>query len=308
MDSKDIDAFNSARGAFEKAYDNASKYLNNETVRELTGLSGDEGDKIIKGYEETVDKVQKNRGGVGNITSGIGANTADLSTKGNESWSPWIKKQIGEEWQVTGNKKALPGGGENNTYLDDKTWWWNQKAQIFFWSDDKQKWISVRNAKENPKSYSEMLHTSGFQGRFFTQNGEIYYLGKDGVMYAVEKVSSHASGTLSTAGGPAFINDDPQYGLEGIITPQGTLTALPSKSGVVPADLTRNVWQLGEVAPNLIKQLVDINGKFSHTTGFGTDESFNVEHLDVHMVAQPGFDMDDFVRQLQAARNLTRHS
>lgn len=105
-----------------------------------------------------------------------------------------------------------------------------------------------------------------------------------------------------------MVNDDPQYGLEGIITPQGTLTALPSKSGVVPADLTRNVWQLGEVAPNLIKQLVDINGKFSHTTGFGTDESFNVEHLDVHMVAQPGFDMDDFVRQLQAARNLTRHS
>ena len=119
---------------------------------------------------------------------------------------------------------------------------------------------------------------------------------------------SYATGTLSTAGGLSLVNDDPQYGLEGIITPQGTLTALPSKSGVVPADLTRNVWQLGEVAPNLIKQLVDINGKFSHTTGFGTDESFNVEHLDVHMVAQPGFDMDDFVRQLQAARNLTRHS
>jgi TP901 family phage tail tape measure protein len=119
---------------------------------------------------------------------------------------------------------------------------------------------------------------------------------------------SYATGTLSTAGGLSLVNDDPQYGLEGVITPQGTLTALPSKSGVVPADLTRNVWQLGEVAPNLIKQLVDINGKFSHTTGFGTDESFNVEHLDVHMVAQPGFDMDDFVRQLQAARNLTRHS
>ena len=118
----------------------------------------------------------------------------------------------------------------------------------------------------------------------------------------------HAEGTLSAPGGPSLVNDDPQYGLEGIITPNGTLTALPSKSGVVPADLTRNVWQLGEVAPNLIKQLVDINGKFSHTTGFGTDESFNVEHLDVHMVAQPGFDMDDFVRQLQAARNLTRHS
>ena len=187
--------------------------------------------------------------------------------------------------------------------------------------------------------HGEWKVVSGFGGKFsgikskytnrlmWDNNNKIpFYIGSDQRLYAVEKTYprqtderptiqdwnnsflGYADGTLSTAGGPAFINDDPQYGLEGIITPQGTLTALPSKSGVVPADLTRNVWQLGEVAPNLIKQLVDINGKFSHTTGFGTDESFNVEHLDVHMVAQPGFDMDDFVRQLQAARNLTRHS
>ena len=119
---------------------------------------------------------------------------------------------------------------------------------------------------------------------------------------------NYATGTLSVPGGLSFVNDDPQYGLEGIITPQGTLTALPSKSGVVPADMTRNVWQLGEVAPNLIKQLVDINGKFNSPLSFGTDESFNVDHLDVHMVAQPGFDMDDFVRQLRAARDLSKHS
>ena len=124
----------------------------------------------------------------------------------------------------------------------------------------------------------------------------------------VPSQQSHATGTLSAPGGLSVVNDDPQYGLEGIITPQGTLTALPSKSGVVPADMTRNVWQLGEVAPNLIKQLVDINGKFDSPLGFGTDESFNVDHLDVHMVAQPGFDMDDFVRQLRAARDLSKHS
>lgn len=124
----------------------------------------------------------------------------------------------------------------------------------------------------------------------------------------VPSQQSHATGTLSASGGLSMVNDDPQYGLEGIITPQGTLTALPSKSGVVPADMTRNVWQLGEVAPNLIKQLVDINGKFNSPLGFGTDESFNVDHLDVHMVAQPGFDMDDFVRKLRAARDLSKHS
>lgn len=122
------------------------------------------------------------------------------------------------------------------------------------------------------------------------------------------KGNKYAIGTLSAPGGISMVNDDPQYGLEGIVTPQGTLTALPSKSGVVPADMTRNVWQLGEVAPNLIKQLVDINGKFNSPLGFGTDESFNVDHLDVHMVAQPGFDMDDFVRQLRAARDLSKHS
>lgn len=120
--------------------------------------------------------------------------------------------------------------------------------------------------------------------------------------------NGYATGTLSAPGGISMVNDDPQYGLEGIVTPQGTLTALPSKSGVVPADMTRNVWQLGEVAPNLVKQLVDINGKFNSPLGFGTDESFNVDHLDVHMVAQPGFDMDDFVRQLRAARDLSKHS
>lgn len=143
----------------------------------------------------------------------------------------------------------------------------------------------------------EVLAREGFR----VDNGEL--VRADGTYK-----NGYATGTLSAPGGLSLVNDDPQYGLEGIITPQGTLTALPSKSGVVPADMTRNVWQLGEVAPNLIKQLVDINGKFNSPLGFGTDESFNVDHLDVHMVAQPGFDMDDFVRQLRAARDLSKHS
>ena len=181
------------------------------------------------------------------------------------------------------------------------------KAQLFWNSGN-----GMYKASANEKDYAQ---AQGVDDRapdsFPTLEGGFnkgYDINRTKQWLALEGFGAYATGTLSTAGGLSLVNDDPQYGLEGIITPQGTLTALPSKSGVVPADLTRNVWQLGEVAPNLIKQLVDINGKFSHTTGFGTDESFNVEHLDVHMVAQPGFDMDDFVRQLQAARNLTRHS
>lgn len=180
---------------------------------------------------------------------------------------------------------------------------WNYKGDIYKASLHQRNYQQTEGVDDKFGGYLPWVNES-----YTDAETNLALEGWDSTKKSTFRGDSYATGTLSTAGGPSLVNDDPQYGLEGIITPQGTLTALPSKSGVVPADLTRNVWQLGEVAPNLIKQLVDINGKFSHTTGFGTDESFNVEHLDVHMVAQPGFDMDDFVRQLQAARNLTRHS
>lgn len=177
----------------------------------------------------------------------------------------------------------------NTEGVDQVFWAYND--HVYKASRHQEDWKAMRNVKEDAPYYSTGKATGG-SGLTTADNDKFYY----------------ATGTLAASGGVSMVNDDPQYGLEGIITPQGTLTALPSKSGVVPADMTRNVWQLGEVAPNLIKQLVDINGKFNSPLGFGTDESFNVDHLDVHMVAQPGFDMDDFVRKLRAARDLSKHS
>lgn len=168
---------------------------------------------------------------------------------------------------------------------------WAYDGHVYKASRHQEDWKATQNVKDDAPYYHSGKKSKG-SGLTTADNNKFYY----------------ATGTLSAPGGLSMVNDDPQYGLEGIITPQGTLTALPSKSGVVPADMTRNVWQLGEVAPNLIKQLVDINGKFNSPLGFGTDESFNVDHLDVHMVAQPGFDMDDFVRKLRAARDLSKHS
>jgi hypothetical protein len=51
----------------------------------------------------------------------------------------------------------------------------------------------------------------------------------------------------------SLINEPYAGGTETIVTPSGTITALPSHTGIVPADLTRSLYQLGEVAPNLIK-------------------------------------------------------
>lgn len=219
-----------------------------------------------------------------------------------------------------------------------------QEAPIEEWAKGKPNRVALispenRTAKDAGISNFADLQTSKYEGQlfvntaskrydhlFWVHNRKIYkatmdegqYGATGGVnnryqnvddpeFYVFSQDNTYATGTLSASGGLSLVNDDTQYGLEGIITPQGTLTALPSKSGVVPADMTRNVWQLGELAPNLIKHLVDIDSKVSSPNGFGTDESFNVEHLDIHMVAQPGFNMDDFVRELEAARNQTRH-
>jgi hypothetical protein len=63
----------------------------------------------------------------------------------------------------------------------------------------------------------------------------------------------HAEGTLDAPGGLSMVNEPWAGGTEAIVTPHGTITALPSHTGIVPADLTRNLYKLGAVAPNLIK-------------------------------------------------------
>lgn len=298
----DIDSFNSARKAFEDAYDNDN--LTEEDRQE---------------YKALFAKSDIDSGGTGAIYADQGR-----------------QQKVGYQELTAGSGNDLVGTIFDSTLTptdhkaDETTEGtrWNNKWRdyLYMYSTYENKWLKIHSLEGNLGIRDTNDIKTKLQG-YFLYNGStngLYYVGRDGTVYDVQggkTTSDHvsgrgmmaqtlaaANGTLSAPGGPTLVNDDPQYGLEGIITPQGTLTALPSKSGVVPADMTRNVWQLGEVAPNLIKQLVDINGKFNSPLGFGTDESFNVDHLDVHMVAQPGFDMDDFVRQLRAARDLSKHS
>jgi hypothetical protein len=44
-----------------------------------------------------------------------------------------------------------------------------------------------------------------------------------------------------------------ENGTEALVTPYGTLTSLPAHTGVVTADLTRNLSELGKVAPELVE-------------------------------------------------------
>lgn len=296
---EDIEAFNSARGAYETALQNMSNETDKAGYLAEAGVVGE----VLKKGETVFENMGKQL-------------TEQELTK--PDWYPLFLDNKNKEAPtalekyratLTGAEEVLSQEAELN---GDTRWNKDWRNSLFYY--DNGQWKNVTSAKGlgNSSNTGDILSNSELNNNghwlFNAKQGKVYYI-KGGKVYnyGTKDVPSNATGTLSTSGGLSLVNDDVRYGLEGIITPQGTLTALPSKSGVVPADMTRNVWQLGELAPNLIKHLVDIDSKVSSPNGFGTDESFNVEHLDIHMVAQPGFNMDDFVRELEAARNQTRH-
>lgn len=113
-----------------------------------------------------------------------------------------------------------------------------------------------------------------------------------------------ASGTLSAPGGRSLINEN---GLESIITPSGTITSLPAKSGIIPADLTRNLWALGEVAPNLIARLGG-NNLQTNNSNSSTDNSINIQNLDATFNTQSDFDGHRFLTDLRNQIILTANN
>lgn len=117
-------------------------------------------------------------------------------------------------------------------------------------------------------------------------------------------VRTYASGTLSAPGGRSLINEN---GLESIITPSGTITSLPAKSGIVPADLTRNLWTLGEVAPNLIARLGG-NNLQTNNSNSSTDNSINIQNLDATFNTQSDFDGHRFLTDLRNQVILTANN
>lgn len=118
---------------------------------------------------------------------------------------------------------------------------------------------------------------------------------------------TYASGSLSTRPGISLLNE---LGTEAIVTPGGTITALPSGAGIVPADITSNLWQLGEIAPGLLRIMQDklspdTIGK--STLGMITDESFNINNLEMNVNADASFDVDKFMNSIKSRISLTRN-
>ena len=118
---------------------------------------------------------------------------------------------------------------------------------------------------------------------------------------------AYASGTFA-AEGPALVNE---LGTEGIITPQGTITAFNGPHGVVPASLTKNLAELGLEAPRLIKELSSVYGlnkDYSGRISNVHDESINARQILVQINADKDFNIDRFVDELKSSVVLNKQN
>lgn len=103
-----------------------------------------------------------------------------------------------------------------------------------------------------------------------------------------------------------------ELGTEAIITPNGTVTALPSATGIIPADITKNLWELGEVAPGLVRilkeNLPSNNFGSSIIDSLVNDESFNISNFTMNVSADSQFTLEKLVNMVRSRVALTKNN
>lgn len=170
-------------------------------------------------------------------------------------------------------------------------------------------WEKISGSISGLPDNSIVMNSDWDDAYAWVKDGQLYWVAdangnikKDGTWH-----KNWATGTTSAPEGLSLINE---LGTEAVITPSGTLTALPSKTGIVPADITKNVWALGEVAPTLIAQLGSITqkiptGSVSNTT---YEEGQYFDNFTMNVYPTKDYDMDKLLAEARSKIRLTRHS
>lgn len=199
----------------------------------------------------------------------------------------------------------------------------------FAWSDSDTDLYSYFDRVSKNTGYKKILVSDpyGQNETLFYENGQIFKVVND------VPNSGHPNGMIEVQNNGAFkdkfdvgvakawgslgLNRDSlalinELGTEAIVTPQGTLTTLPSRTGIIPADITKNLWELGGIAPSLVNMLerMSSGGIFGKSIfdGVGTDESFNIANLVMNITADSGFDVDKFVSMIKTRATLTKNN
>ena len=208
----------------------------------------------------------------------------------------------------------------------------NTWDHLDFWFSGAKDWISYEEWKKSKMGTPEyndisastymkylpdntIVYGSGYR-RAYVKNGALYWTDavddEGNVQRANENIgewaNTWATGVLSTSSlSPSLINE---LGTEAIVTPQGTLTALPAKTGVVPADITKNLWNLGEIAPTLVAKLNSLNPQIGSSSIGNTtyEEGQYIDNLTMNVYPAKGDDFNRILEQARAQVRLTRHN
>lgn len=280
------EAANKYQKAIQAYDDNAKTYVG------LGGTLSDDNEKNRNGERENVKKYTPTEVIVPDLDE-LEKAGIDLSKFKNKGISKEMKDALTRAYQeASGGKKPTEGA---IIYFNDGTEIPTDAEYNYVYGVVDGEWRRTFDGKEKTQTLADTIVS-------LEKNGG----------YAAEKTDDdtkkNATGTYSFNGGSTLINE---LGTEGIITPSGTLTALPSKTGIVPADITRNVWQLGEVAPTLIAQLKSITsgGRFTNVPQSVVNENGQyVDSLTMNIYPTKDYDMDALLAEARAKARLTRHN
>lgn len=218
-----------------------------------------------------------------------------------------------KDWaQFSGKKAKLSPVTANKAKSSDEVFDENKKTGNYSRSYNERSgeygpWEYIAMNYETLPDWSLVTNGWGTDTYYFVHGGKLYNIlntDDEDIHYNTAK---KAGGDISFQGGKALINE---LGTEAVITPGGTLTALPSKTGIVPADITRNVWALGEVAPTLVAQLGSLTQKtLSGNAGNTTyEEGQYFDNFTMNVYPAKGDDFNKILEQARAQMRLTRHN
>lgn len=289
-------AYNNALTTYQQ---DARKYQNQYGTAE--GLSQEQTEALTA---ETVNEAK------GRLT--IRKNGSEATYTTGELVSANSNPDIYNDIQNTAKNKR--SGNDEGSQLE--TWQYNPGSTVNL--DKSGTIITGQSFRDNFGSSLDTWASKAIaehpQGTLFSKSGDHSMVGialgegelgaKHAGMYLLDAARR---GSLGLGGGPTLINEE---GTEAIITPGGTVTSLPSGTGVVPADITRSLWQLGELAPSILR-ILGYNGGSQFAGGSGivnNSDSVNIGSVIMQVSADAGFDPERFVEELKTQAALSKNN
>lgn len=306
-----------------------------DVVKEKANIEVARANEIIKRYIEGENPTKEDYDAAINARSSIiNKGYAEKDTKDNRYYAPSYngnrtelvmdeldenKYKVAEAknklkklngWTI-GYGKGMPRGKlswynifDNGAIRDDKVR--VEKVSDKNESAQYDEWFKQAGYTEG-KSNSPDLYRVGSGSYYFHLGDSWYHIYAEDAPILNNLIQANANGTMSFPGGLSLINE---LGTEAIITPEGTLTSLPSKTGIVPADVTKNLWGLGEIAPTLVAQLKTMNDRdIKSNVGNNTyEEGQYIDNLVMNVYPTKDYDMDKLLAEARAKFRLTKHN